>query len=341
MHGASCSFMQTAAANDKEDCCAAHPVLAESCPHVLLLLQCAIIVLAQPGTVLGYATQVTAVRKAVLAGQPYKALLINTLLPTVSHLQHTNYVLPFRYSLPLQMATLLVAVVWSKGMPCWLPLPHNTRVAAGGSSSSSSLHLGQLPDAVLLPWEVGPSGDSASSASLAPTGTALTGAADAGAAVEAFEKAGSQACRALQVIHALVWAPMAPPQAVFTTSAQALCQGPAAFQHIYLFTAALLLLVVPLTSVYCLEKMAKRNWCRTQGITLKPAGFWGIGGDSIGTGEGEGELRWQLPKAPVLVVVLLLVSGPWKLAESLTASMEAQCGATSGCSILAWLGSFC
>lgn len=159
--------------------------------------------------------------------------------------------------------------------------------------------------------------------------------------MEAFQQAGSHACQALRLIHAVVWAPMAPPQAGTTTSAQALCQGPAAFQLMYIFTAALLLVVVPLASVYCLEKMAKRHWCCSQRITLKPAGFWGVGDDSAGAGEGEDERRWQRPKVPIFIAVVLLVSGPWKLAESLTASLESQCEGTSGSSILAWLGSFC
>lgn len=146
------------------------PLCCLSC----VLQQVASALLTHPATVLGYVTQVEAVRSAALAGDTtIKAVLINTLLPTVLHMQQANCHLPIRLAVWFQLGCFGVAVLWAQGMPCWLPLPTNV----GGSTSAI------------------PCSSSSSNATMPGNMTSMSCQQQHGAALAAFQQAGSTACQ--------------------------------------------------------------------------------------------------------------------------------------------------
>jgi hypothetical protein len=55
---------------------------------------------------------------------------------------------------------------------------------------------------------------------------------------------------------------------IHSLSAQQLCTGPVAFQVLYLHVAVLLLLVLPLTCYYTLERFLKTRWLKSKGIAV-------------------------------------------------------------------------
>jgi hypothetical protein len=166
--------------------------------------------LTHPATVLGYVTQVAAVRRAVLAGETLKAVLINTLLPTVLHMQQANCYLPFRHTVPFQLGLFLVAVMWAHGMPCWLPVP--------GQVSFSNCTCVGVPEL-------------AANSSNVPAHITLQGR-ECEAAL-AFQQQGTRVCQMIDVLHMLAWSPVGCYADPVSLSTRRLCDGAAAFQLLH------------------------------------------------------------------------------------------------------------
>lgn len=291
--------------------------------------------LTHPGTVLGTVTQVAAVRSAALAGETWRALLTNSLMPTIFHLQQANCHLSFRLALPFQIGLFGVALIWAQGMPCWLDLlpAQSSGVSScvgcsspSNSSGSVSPYLAQLPLSAMEPppgvWTAAAHATLAAAASAENAGGVLGPAAAKAAAADAFQRAGVFACSALQVLHTLMWAPMSLP----TPERDRLCGGILAFQLIYIFAAAVLLLVVVPASIYGVEYYSKLQWLRGKGITIAREGYgcrlWQLLG------------RWDLPQYLLVAVPFSLC---WMLGEAATQRLGDTCAPLWESDAFSWM----
>lgn len=296
--------------------------------------------LTHPGTVLGTVTQVAAVRSAALAGETWRALLTNSLMPTIFHLQQANCHMSFRLALPFQIGLFGVALIWAQGMPCWLnllPADSNSSSvsscvgcsdpsSSGGSDSGVSPYLAQLPLSALQPpagvWTAVNGSHAAANRAGQHGGIVLDPAAATAAAADAFQRAGVYACSALQVSHTLLWAPML----LQTPERERLCGGILAFQLVFLFTAAVLLLVVVPASIYCVEYYSKLAWLRGKGIAVAREGYgcrlWQLLG------------RWDLPRYLLFAVPFSLC---WVLAEATVQRLGDTCAPLWDSDVFAWM----
>lgn len=213
-------------------------------------VQASTVLWTHPQTVIGYGTQTAAVGKAALSGHISRALSISIFVPTAMHLQHTNLHLPFKALLPFQLGNFLVAVIWAQGLPCWLAAPD----LAGVEQHSCPQHLF---GANLL---------AAADTNSSPIGSACAVSAAALGAAAALQQAAEQACSKLQLLQLLLSSSIPPGGGLSALGpAQQLCKGPGAFQVLYLYVAALLLLVLPLAAYYLLERAAKSRWLKSKG----------------------------------------------------------------------------
>lgn len=296
--------------------------------------------LTHPGTVLGTVTQVAAVRSAALAGETWRALLTNSLMPTIFHLQQANCHMSFRAALPFQIGLFGVALIWAQGMPCWLDLlpAHQSSGVSGScvgcsspsncsSSGSVSPYLAQLPPSAMEPlpgvWTAAAArGTLAAAAGAEQAGGVLDPAAARAAAADAFQRAGVFACSALQVSHTLMWAPMS----LLNPERDRLCGGILAFQLIYIFAAAVLLLVVVPASIYSVEYYSKVEWLRGKGITVAREGYgcrlWQLVG------------RWDLHRYLLIAVPFSLC---WMLGEATTQRLGGTCAPLWESDAFAWM----
>lgn len=222
------------------------------------------------------------------------------------HLQQANLHLPFKFLLPFQLGNFLIAVMWAQGLPCWL-----------SATPSGHSHCTALFGADMLA-----ANSSSGRASGGGTCSSMSDAALGAAAV--LQKAAEQACGKIQLVHLLLvqTLPLAP--AIASTPSHNVCLGPASFQVLYLYVAAVLLLVLPLTVCYTIEWWAKVWWLKSQGMAVQQQP-WILtvflpsaepGTDS----KPHFQLRHVLP-----LVVLLLVQLPWVIAEALASRMAGVC----------------
>lgn len=324
--------------------------------------------LTHPATVLGYVTQVAAVRQAVFAGDTIKALLTNSLLPTVLHMQQTHCFVPFRLAILFQIGCMAVAVMWAQGMPCWLPLPGPEGLISC-TNSKSSVYLAHLPTSALIPpegvwasgnaaagraaaaWSVGDHtpGDGLSAAAAwsfrnhtfvdglsaaaawsvgdRPLGESQFAAA--AAAAEAFRRTGHTVCKGLQSVFDLMWLPVQAPYSFNSSKGEGQCQGVAAFQLLYLFVAAMLLLWVILTSSFFMEYYAKLHWLRLQGITLATS----QGAD----GPRQDQPPMCLRSWPLCMHIVLPATASWLLSRQLTELIGSECAPPLGNAAFEWM----
>jgi hypothetical protein len=159
--------------------------------------------------------------------------------------------------------------------------------------------------------------------------------------------------RALQQLLSLL-VPVSCLPGLINTQSSTPCKGPSAYQVLYLFFAAQLLLVLPLTVTYLLEWWAKASWLKANDIvvTQKPfifrvrraqlesangrgaRGATIIGVEDSGTEPGtSGVLQWWL----ALPLLLLLVQLPWVVAEALVGRMQGVCRPAWGAKGFAWM----
>lgn len=287
------------------------------------------VLLTHPGTVLGYVTQLSAVSRAALSGNMHRALAVTLLAPTAMHLQHTNIHVPFRTLILFQLGNFAVAVVWASGMPCWLSQPASSNWAAGAAPGLAIKHF-------LDPTYA--SGGSACSAAGA--------AADVAASLQHSAEQLCTRVRALQLLLSLL-VPVSCLPGLITTQSSTPCKGPSAYQVLYLFFAAQLLLVLPLTVSYLMEWWAKSCWLNASGIavTQKPfifgvtraqlessAGSRGAGASATERGTAR-VLQWWL----AMPLLLLLVQLPWVVAEALVGQMQGVCRPVWGARGFAWM----
>lgn len=296
--------------------------------------------LTHPGTVLGTVTQVAAVRSAALAAETWRALLTCSLLPTIFHLQQANCHMSFRLALPFQIGLFGVALIWAQGMPCWLDLlpaqSSGVSSCVGGAcsprnsgSGSVSPYLAQLPLSAMEPppgvWTAAAAAHgilAAAESAEQQAGGVLDPAAATAAAAEAFQRAGVFACSALQVSHTLMWAPMS----LLTPERDRLCRGILAFQLIYIFAAAVLLLVVVPASIYGVEYYSKLQWLRGKGITVARDGY--------GCRLWQLLSRWDLPRYLLVAVPFSLC---WMLGEAATQRLGDTCRPLWESDVLSWM----
>jgi hypothetical protein len=282
-------------------------------------LQTTSALLVHPRSVLGYGTQTAAVGKAALSGNISRALAITVFAPTAMHLQQANLHLPFKFLLPFQLGNFLIAVMWAQGLPCWL-----------SAAPSGNSHCAALFGADVL------AAHSNSSSSGSQGGTCSTISPAALGAATVLQKAAEQACGKIQLVHLLLvqTLPLAPAAA--SVSLHKLCSGPTSFQVLYLYVAALLLLVLPLTVCYTIEWWAKAWWLKSQGMAVQQQP-WILtvllpsaepGTDS----KPHFQLRHVLPLA-----VLLLVQLPWVIAEALASRMAGACAPALSGPAFAWV----
>lgn len=314
-----------------------------------LVLQVGAALLTHPVTVLGYVTQVAAVQQAALAGETVKSLLTNTLLPTILWVQQSNCLLSFRLALFFQLGLFGVAVAWAQGMPCYLPLP--TAPAGSGNWSCNSTHFAAQHMAHMAPLVLTPPAGSCmpcnSSAVLEPAGKVHAGlgqhavaAAHAGVAF-ALQESSTRACQGMQLLHELLLVPFGGVAVAPAVGRATLCDGAAAFQTLFVFVAALLLLVVVPASVYFIELHYKQKWLKRNGITVVPNCSVQAAPGSASS-SSQAQLRWQ-PWRPVLSTHALLalpVCCCWALSESVSAWIGGCCMVPMGNGAIAWMSSW-
>jgi hypothetical protein len=275
--------------------------------------------LTHPATVLGYVTQVAAVRRAVLAGETLKAVLINTLLPTVLHMQQANCYLPFRHTVPFQLGLFLVAVMWAHGMPCWLPVP--------GQVSFSNCTCVGVPEL-------------AANSSNVPAHITLQGR-ECEAAL-AFQQQGTRVCQMIDVLHMLAWSPVGCYADPVSLSTRRLCDGAAAFQLLHVFAAGLLTIVVTLASIYCVEYYCKLHWLRGKDIDVIP---WRPQHERPDHGSPNADSLWWACREPAWTLrdlspyglLLLPFSCCWLLGQWLAAGWDGKCAPLLGMGAFTWL----
>jgi hypothetical protein len=287
-----------------------------SVPVPLCALQTTSALLTHPRSVLGYGTQAAAVGKAALSGNISRALAITVFAPTAMHLQQANLHLPFKFLLPFQIGNFLIAVLWAQGLPCWL-----------SASPSGQTHCNALFGADML------AANSSSNGSGGGTYSSMSLAAPDAAAY--LQKAAEQACGKVQLVHLLLvqTLPLAP--AVVSASSHKLCSGPASFQVLYLYVAAVLLLVLPLTVCYTMEWWAKAWWLKSQAMAVQQPWMLAVFLPSAEPGTDSKphfQLRNVLPLA-----VLLLVQLPWVIAEALATRMAGTCSPALYGPAFAWI----
>lgn len=253
-------------------------------------------------TVLGYGTQTSAVGKAALGGNITRALMLAVCVPTAMHLQHTNLHLSFQYMLPLQLGNFVVAVMWAQGMPCWLS---STAAAASTSTKGPALF-----GANLVPGN-------------GPLHIVPAAAVDAAATLQ---DAATQACEAALAVNNILWLPTPLAPLALGKPHNHLCQGPSAFQLLYVYVAALLLVLLPLCCGYALEYCAKVWWLKAKGITLADGHSSGAPSMFI-----SGVVSWQLP------LFLLLLQLPWCISVALAATMNGTCSPALGGREFNWM----
>lgn len=237
----------------------------------------------------------------------HRALAVTLLAPTAMHLQHTNIHVPFRTLILFQLGNFAVAVALASGMPCWLSLPASSSWAAG-AATGPMMAIKHFLDPTF-----------ASSGS-----TCSAAAADVAASLQHSAEQLCTRVRALQLLLSLL-VPVSCLPGLINTQSSTPCNGPSAYQVLYLFFAAQLLLVLPLTVSYLMEWWAKSCWLKASGIvvTQKPfifgvtraqlesAGSRGAGPNTTGS-DTAGVLQWWF----VLPLLLLLVQLPWVVAEA-------------------------
>lgn len=320
-----------------------------------------------PGTVIGYATQTAAVGNAALSGHISKALAVSVCAPTAMELQHCNLHLPFRFMLPFQLANFALSIIWTKGIPCWFSPEHAASPAPAGVCKSGGHVCSQLFGANLVSAAAATFNKSSSSSSAgagAGAGVASIPAAAVEAAV-AVQHAAEAACAKLHMLGLLLALLKPIPASLLRADPRpALCQGGSSVQVLYLFTAALVLLVLPLTIYYALEWYANVRWLHARGLRMVGTPWVfpaivdvGLRPDSSeaeasrqvgprGAGAGAGaavfhrgrrlvvQTSWQ-HAVPLLLLLVLQV--PWVVAEVLAAGMGGACAPVLARPRLAWM----
>jgi hypothetical protein len=328
------------------------------CAVLCCAVQGATVLWTHPQTVIGYGTQTAAVGKAALSGHTSRALLISIFVPTAMHLQHTHLHLPFSALLPFQLCNFIVAVIWSMGMPCWLT-PGSGVNLSSSSSSSSVLAPGscravqrqcpQLFGANLI-MDACRSGSSSSSSCGPSVCAEPTAAAVEAAAV--LQTAAEEACSRVQMVQLLLSVALPAGIGTHGLSAQQLCTGPVAFQVLYLHVAVLLLLVLPLTCYYTLERFLKTRWLKSKGMAVdeRSPGALLFSGPAVNAPpvatSGEQNVVLSQPSPPskdgwwqfMPVLLLLFVQLPWVVAQVLASWMHAECAPPLGSPAFSWMG---
>lgn len=264
-----------------------------------------------------------------MSGDMHRALAVTLLAPTAMHLQHTNIHVPFRTLILFQLGNFAVAVAWASGMPCWLSLP-----------ASSSWAAGAAPGPMVIKHFLDPTYVSGGS-----TCSAAGAAADVAASLQNSAEQLCTRVRALQLLLSLL-VPVSCLPGLINPQSSTPCKGPSAYQVLYLFFAAQLLLVLPLTVGYLMEWWAKSCWLNASGIvvTQKPfifrvtraqlesAGSRGAGASTTEPGTAR-VLQWWL----AMPLLLLLVQLPWVVAEALVGRMQGVCRPVWGARGFAWM----
>lgn len=304
--------------------------------------------LTHPATVLGYGTQTAAVSKAALSGNTRKALGLSLLAPTAMHLQHSHFLLPLRSLVMFQMGNFLVGLMWAAGMPCWLNPERSmlaassppAAAAAGSTTTAANITCSHLFGANLMSLRGGGGGGNSTS------GTCRMPEQAAAVAAHALQRAATEVCSKVHMLHVLLSLPLpAAPPMLAAAVTHPLCMSASAFQVLYLFIAAFLLLVLPLTCCYCLEWWGKSRWLQARGITIAAdrSKFWGFlpllhvdEEPETDGGTTTVSQRWWWCPAPLLLLLLVLQL-PWALAEMLTTHLGGACAPPLGASAFDWM----
>lgn len=277
--------------------------------------------LTHPETVLGYGTQTAAVGKAAIRGNIAWALLLSLFAPTAMHLQHTNLVLPLRFLVPFQLGNYIVSAMWATGMPCWLAADGHTYRAVTHTLNSST----QQP--FLPPLHSCPQLFGANLLADTCMGSQSIDIQAADAA-DALSQAASQACHKLHLVQLLssTLVPLAPSLAAGPGD---MCKGSGAFQVLYLYVAAVLLLIIPLTCAYFLEFWAKAQYLKLRGmhaVWLPWSVFWAATAQPGSSAAAQQQQSQQGTKTwLVLLLPLLLLQLPWALAQVVVSKMHGSC----------------
>jgi hypothetical protein len=279
--------------------------------------------LTHPETVLGYGTQTAAVGKAAIRGNITWALVLSLFAPTAMHLQHTNLVLPFRTLVLFQLGNFIVSAMWATGMPCWLAADgHTYRAVTHTLNSSAQEPYPHPPPLHSCPQLFG--------ANLLPDTCMGSQGLDAAAAsaASALSQAASQACHKLHLVQLLLstLVPLAPSLA--SGSAGDMCQGSGAFQILYLYVAAVLLLIIPLTCAYFLELWAKAQYLKLRGMhaVWHPwSVFWAAPAQPGSSSTAQQQSQRATKGWLLLLLPLLLLQLPWAVAQVVVSRMHGSC----------------
>ncbi|KAF8057897.1 hypothetical protein HT031_005843 [Scenedesmus sp. PABB004] len=215
--------------------------------------------LVHPATLVGFLTQANLVRTAAAGGSPLRALLLNSLQPTFFFFMQAHLLLPLRVVVPVQLASFAGASLWAAMFPCWLPLPG----APGSGGGAAELLLAPVP-------------------------------AERAAELQALaERWCARLGGMMSWIGAVAGLP-APARARGGT-----CAGAAAFQMLHLATAAVLLVAVPVGSVYALERHLKLRFlcARRVALACAPRGrccWWAL---ALCLGLYAAQLPWLVSRA--------------------------------------------
>jgi hypothetical protein len=193
--------------------------------------------LVHPSTQLGFHTQLMAVYTQLMQGNCTRALLLNTLQPTVFWSLQANVLLPFRLAVWMQLCNFVGIVCWSSFMPGSWYLPANTPVVAVTGA-------GQFADC-------GP------------------GSACLNASSSRLQALATFACERLQACFNILRVLAVPSSVAVQPQQLHVCRGVAALQTLHVLAAFTVLMVFVPLSIYYLEYSMKRSWINRSGLIVK------------------------------------------------------------------------
>lgn len=235
--------------------------------------------LVHPSTQLGFHTHFMAVYTQLMQGNCTRALLLNTLQPTVFWSLQANVLLPFRLAVWIQLLNFVGSVCWSSFMPGSWHLPTNTPVVSV-STAGQFAHCGP------------------GSACLAASSSRL-------------QELATSSCEQLQAGFNILRAIAVPSSVAAQPQQLRMCRGVAALQTLHVLAAfAVLMVFVPLSIAY-LEYSMKRSWINSSGLIVKGPFDEGILG-SRGWGVHYGFVRLLL----CTMLLLFCLQLPWMVAET-------------------------
>lgn len=239
------------------------------------------------------------------------------------------------------------------GVTCRFSPEHAASPAPAGVCKSGGHACSQLFGANLVSYAAATNSSSSSSSAGTAAASIPGGAVDAAAAVQ---HAAEAACAKLHMLGLLLALPKPIPANMLKAELRpALCEGSSSVQVLYLFTAAVVLLVLPLTVYYTLEWYAKVRWLHARGLCMvgtpwvfpivdvshRPDSSQLEGSSQARAGAAASGGRrlvlhtsWQ-HAVPLLLLLVLQV--PWMVAEVLSAGMGGACDPVLARPRLAWM----